>query len=154
VRAINRTGWYVWIAALAAFAGVAVWHRATRLTLGDTAFVTGYILFALIVFLGIYSGRKKLSMVPAGRASAWLTLHLVVGLLAVAVFWLHSLGLWPLGLADQALAALFYVVCGSGAFGYGLQLWIPGRLTQGGRETIYERIPADLAELRAEIDRT
>ena len=154
MRAINRKSWHVWAATLAAFVGLAVWHRATRLTLGDTAFVTGYILFALILFLAVYSGRKKLPMIPAGRASAWLTLHVVVGLLAVAVFGLHTQKSWPLGLADQSLAALFYVVCASGAFGYGLQLWIPGRLTQSGRETIYERIPAELAELRAEIDKT
>jgi hypothetical protein len=154
VRAIKSNSWPVWIASLAAFAGLAAWHRSARLALGDTAFVTGYVLFALILFLALYNGRKKLPMIPAGRASAWLTLHVVTGVLAVAVFWLHTQTLWPLGLADQALAALFYVVCASGALGYALQLWIPGRLTQSGRETIYERIPADLAELRAEIGKT
>ncbi len=153
MRAVNRSGWYVWIATLAVFAGVAVWHRATRLALGDTEFATGYLLFALILFLALYSGRKKLSMIPAGRASVWLTLHVVVGLTAMAVFGLHTQVVWPSGLIDQMLAALFYLVCASGAVGYGLQIWIPGRLTQGGRESIYERIPADLADLRAEVDK-
>src|SRR4051812_14874208 len=32
------------------------------------------------------------------------------------------------GTFDQALAALFYVVCLSGIAGYFLQLWLPGRL--------------------------
>jgi hypothetical protein len=154
MRAVNRNSWHIWTAALAAFAGLAAWHRSARLALGDTSFATGYVLLGAILFLALYSGRKKLPMIPLGRASAWLTLHVVVGLAAVAVFWLHLPGPWPQGLADRALAALFYLVSASGVLGYCLQLWIPKRLTQGGRETIFERIPGELAELRAEIGKT
>jgi hypothetical protein len=52
------------------------------------------------------------------------------------------------------LAALFYGVCLSGAVGYALQLWLPGRLAHAGREIIYERIPAEIASIRAQVEKS
>lgn len=153
MRVVSRSAWPVWIAAFAAFAAVAVWEEFTRRTFADPDFATGYLLFTLMVFLALYSSRKRLSMIPAGRASIWLTLHIVVGLLALALFWMHIRTLWPLGTVDQVLAGLFYAVCASGIVGYGLQLWLPGRLARAaGREIIYERIPGEIAEIRANVE--
>ncbi len=152
MRAVNRSSWPVWVGALAAFSGLMVWHRAPQLSIAPS-FVTGYILFALVVFLALYSGRKRLSMLPVGKASVWLTLHLVGGALALALFWLHVETIWPLGTADRALAVLFYGVCLSGVVGYGLQLWLPGRLAHAGREIIYERIPTEIATIRGQVEK-
>lgn len=138
----------LWMAA-AALAALGYWQEVARRGLGDPVFVTGYILFAAMIFLALYNGRKKLSMVPLGQVSTWLTLHIVVGFMSVAIFVLHTGDLWPLGLADRALALLFYLVALSGIGGYCLQLWLPGRLTRGGPEIIYERIPAEIAILRS-----
>jgi hypothetical protein len=142
----------VWVAS-AALAALGYWHVVTRRGLGDPVFVTGYLLLAAIVFLALYNGRKKLSMVPLGRVSTWLTLHLVVGCATIVLFTLHARTLWPLGLADRALALLFYLVTLSGLGGYVLQLWLPGRLTRSGPEVIYERIPAEIAILRDAAER-
>lgn len=135
-------------ATAAALAGLVYWHEVTRRGLGDPVFVTGYVLFGVIVFLALYSSRKKLSMLPLGQVSTWLTLHVVVGAATVVLFVLHTGTFWPMGWADRALALLFYLVSLSGLGGYALQLWLPGRLTRSGPEIIYERIPAEIAALR------
>ncbi len=154
MRALQRNSAGVWLAALVVLGGLALWQRHALLSLRDTDFVTGYVLFGLIVFLALYNARKKLSMVPLGRASVWLTFHIVGGLLSLAVFWLHTGNLWPIGFADQVLAGLFYLVCISGIAGYGLQLWAPGRLARVGGEIIYERIPAELALIRDQVEKS
>ncbi len=153
MRAANRNSLGIWIAALAIVAVIAAWQRAARLSFVDPAFGSGWLLFALILFLGLYNGRKRLAMVPVGRASTWLTLHVVGGVAALALFWLHTGVLWPSGAAKQLLAALFYLVYLSGIVGYLLQLWVPGRLARAGREIIYERVPAEVAEIREAVEK-
>jgi len=154
MRFVSRNSWPIWGGVLLVLGGLVVWEKHVRTSFADPNFATGYLLFAFLVFLALYNGRKRLAMIPAGRASVWLTAHLAVGALAVALFWLHSSTLWPLGTADQVLAGLFYIVCASGVVGYGLQLWLPGRLARAGREIIYERIPAEVARIRAEVEQT
>lgn len=153
MRAAQRNSVVVWLAAIVVLVGLAYWRKSAHRTLGDTDFVTGYVLLGAVLVLALYSARKKLPMVPLGRASTWLTLHVVVGLGSMALYWLHTWTLWPLGLTDRILAALFLLVCASGVAGYGLQLLIPGRLTRGGSEIIYERIPAEIARLREAAER-
>ena len=154
MRILNRDSVPIWAAAVGVFVAVASWQHVARLSLAEVQFASGYVLISIIVFLALYSGRKRLSMVPVGRASIWLTLHVVAGVLALALFWLHAGRAWPTGAADQALVALFYAVCLSGVVGYGLQLWLPGRLSRAGREIIYERTAAEIAEIRAEAEKT
>jgi hypothetical protein len=153
MRAVNRSSWPVWLGALVALAGLLAWNRSPRLSLIDPAFTAGYALFALMVFLALYRGRKRLSMLPLGKASVWLTLHIAGGALALPLFWVHSGSFWPIGNLDRTLAALFYAVCISGIVGYALQLWLPGRLAHAGREVIYERIPAEIALIRAQVEK-
>ncbi len=148
MRATGINTLIVWVGA-AALAALGYWYEAARRGLGDPTFVTGYMLFASMVFLALYNSRKKLSMIPLGRVSTWLTLHVVVGFASSVLFLLHTGTLWPLGLANRALALLFCLTMLSGIGGYVLQLWLPGRLTRSGPETIYERIPAEIAGLRA-----
>ncbi len=126
----------------------------SRTALGVPAQLTGWTLFAAMAGLALLSARKKLSMVPVGRASYWLNAHVVVGLSALALFWVHTGNAWPSGLYEQALALLFYLLSLSGIIGYGLQRLYPARLTQGGDEVIYERIPAELARIRDDLEST
>ena len=126
----------------------------SRTALGVPAQLTGWTLFAAMAGLALFSVRKKLSMVPVGRASYWLNAHVVIGLSALALFWVHTGNAWPSGLYEQALALLFYLLSLSGIIGYGLQRLYPARLTQGGGEVIYERIPAELARIRDDLEST
>ena len=138
----------IWLSALGLLAVLiaAAWHA--RLRLGEPVLLTGWSLLATMTVLAVFNSRKRLSMVPLGSAAIWLRVHLAGGLLAVAIFWLHTGRLWPTGLYERILAALFYLVSLSGLIGVGLQRLYPPRLTQSGVELIYERIPGEVAEIR------
>lgn len=136
------------LVALAFAAVLAINGHHTRLQLGQPAVVTGWSLVALMVFLALFNVRKKLSMLPLGSAQAWLRLHVVGGILALLFFWIHTGSLWPLGRYEQILALLFYLLTANGIVGYILQKIYPGHLTQTGLEIIYERIPAEIVEIR------
>ena len=114
----------------------------------QASFATGWSLIALMIFLAMYNSRKRFSMIPLGKASTWLFLHVAGGLLGVGLFWMHTGGLWPKGNYEQVLALLFYLVSLSGVVGWLLQMIYPRLLSTAGVEVIYERIPAELAHLR------
>jgi hypothetical protein len=137
-----------WLVAGIIFDLLLVESRSVQVQLGNPGELTGYWLFGIMVFLALFSLRKKLSMLPLGDASTWLLLHAVGGTLAVAVFWLHTQSVWPNGAYERALAVLFYLTVLSGVFGYAIQRVYPSRLTQAGVEVIYDRIPAHIAEIR------
>ena len=65
MRAVNRSSWPVWVGALIAFSALVVWQRLPQLS-WTPKFLSGYILFGLMVFLALYNGRKRLSMLPVG----------------------------------------------------------------------------------------
>lgn len=152
MRVLSRTGAVLLLLAAAAFAALWLAARQVWLALGDPALPTGYALFAVMVVLALFTARKRLSMVPLGRASAWLTLHVIGGLLAIALYLLHVGSFWPTGGYEIVLALLFYVVVVSGVLGFVVQRICPTRLTRSGEEIIYERIPAELARLREEAE--
>ena len=137
-----------WLAAIGLLALLATHAHRTHLALGAPATATGWSLLALLVALAAFNTRKRLSMLPLGSASTWLRLHVVGGILAVPLFWLHAGISWPTGLYEQALALLFYGISLNGLLGYCLQRLYPGRLTRTGLEIIYERIPGEIAQLR------
>ncbi len=121
--------------------------RAER-TLRDASPVTGYALFALMLALGLFNVRKRLSVLPLGTARAWMKAHLVLGTVAALLYFQHTGGLWPGGFYEQAIAACFYAVMLSGIAGFALERVLPGRLVHIEGEVIYERIPSEIAALR------
>ena len=139
------------VTAIGGFAALFWQSQVITLRLGEPAILTGYTLLAAILLLGVFNARKKLSMIPVGRGSTWLAFHVVLGIFAIALFWLHLGALWPLGFYEQLLAGSFYLVSLSGVVGYLLQKALPRRLTETRVEIIYERIPAELAEIRERV---
>lgn len=138
----------VWLTALIIFALLFLEAQRAQISLESAETITGWWLFAVMIFLALFNVRKKLSMVPLGNASTWLLLHAVGGMLALSVYWLHTRNLWPVGTYEQLLAVLFYATTATGAFGYAIQRFYPRRLTQTGVEIIYERIPREVSDLR------
>jgi hypothetical protein len=128
------------------------WARQIHLQLGHPAFVTGWWLLVVMLFLAAFNVRKRLAMLPLGRASIWLHWHVVGGFLSLALFWLHTRTLWPTGLHEQALALMFYLLNLSGIVGWILQRIYPRQLTDTGLELIYEHIPAEVARLRTSAE--
>jgi hypothetical protein len=118
------------------------------LSLHDTAYWSGWFLFAAMLFLTSYNARKKLTYPPLGRSATWLQLHVYLGLFTVLLFGLHVSLRWPNGAFETTLAGLFLGVSGSGVLGILLTRSIPGRLTVRGQEVIFERIPVFRRQLR------
>tara|TARA_A100001037_G_scaffold305697_1_gene346847 strand:+ start:22952 stop:23767 length:816 start_codon:yes stop_codon:yes gene_type:complete len=138
----------LWVFSAAFIAAFATYSSISNINLGQPEFITGYVLFGLMLGLATFNARKKLSMVPFGRSAYWLAVHVVGGIAALGLFFIHTGNVWPTGAYEQALAIVFYLVTISGIFGYIIQKIYPKRLVQTELEIIYERIPAELSELR------
>ncbi|MFP6761118.1 MAG: hypothetical protein VB856_05360, partial [Rhodospirillales bacterium] len=67
------------------------------LNLQNSSVLTGYTLIAVMLCVALLNTRKKLSMIPLGKASSWVVFHVVGGLLCVALFWVHTNTFWPKG---------------------------------------------------------
>jgi len=142
----------LWGIAAVAIAGFAIFAQQAKLDLARSEFVTGYVLFGIMLGLASFNARKKLSMLPLGRSAYWLAVHAVGGMLALAMFFIHTGNIWPAGGYEQAFAIIFYLLSLSGMFGYVVQRFYPRRLVQTDFEIIYERIPAELAEVREKAE--
>ena len=145
-------GYALIIIAAIAVVGLAYFARQERLALGDATFVTGWVLLGVMIALGLFNMRKRLSALPLGRAAYWLALHVSLGFFAIAMFFVHTGGVWPDGAYEQALALLFWATALSGVCGWLYQRAIPSRLTRLGYEVIYERVPAEIAALREQAE--
>ena len=142
----------LWVGAVAGLVILGVYTHLANLQLERSEFITGYSLFALMIALALFNARKKLAMVPLIRSSYWLAIHVVGGAASVVLFFIHTGSIWPSGCYEQALALLFYLVSVSGIIGYAMQRINPRRLVQTDLEIIYERIPAELSEIREKAE--
>ena len=122
------------------------------LSLRDTAFVSGWGLVGMILFLALYNARKKLTYPPLLKSSTWLQMHLYVGLLSIVLFLFHIGLRIPNGVIEVSLALLFVGVAGTGVIGIALSRIIPGRLTIHGNEVLFERIPRYRRQLREKAE--
>lgn len=127
--------------------------QISRIELGSPERITGYTLFSIMIFLVLFNVRKRLSMVPLGKARHWFVLHVVIGVAALPMYWMHTETLWPTGFYEQLIAFCFYVVAVTGIWGFMLLKVYPSRLTETGIEVIYERVPAEIAAIREEAQR-
>ena len=94
----------LWGIAIAGLIALGVYSRLADLELERSEFITGYTLFALMILLALFNARKKLAMVPLVRSAYWLAIHVVGGVAAVVLFFIHTGSIWPTGGYEQALA--------------------------------------------------
>ena len=121
-------------------------HFAPRLP--HFPYLSGWLLFALMLLLTFYNGRKKIPFLPAGRSEGWLLIHIYVGFLSVAVFAIHAGLRTPNGWFEGTLAWLYLLVTASGIVGLGISRVFPERLTTRGGEVLFESIPTIRRALR------
>ncbi len=127
-------------------------HAVYTAALRDSAFLSGWLLLATVLFLALLNIRKKLPMLPVVSASAWLQWHIYAGWISIVLFILHIGIRFPDGWLETILAGLFVLVVGSGAVGLALSRINARRLTRHGEEVVFERIPVFIATLREEAD--
>lgn len=118
----------------------------------DTTLISGWTLFTLVLVLTLYNARKRLTMLPIGRAAHWLQIHLYVGWLSLLMFLAHMDWSFPNGILEFALAVSYVLVAVTGIFGIFVSRLVPRQLTRGGEEILLERVPTFVAELRDEAE--
>ncbi|KAB2654339.1 MAG: hypothetical protein DVB31_16880 [Verrucomicrobia bacterium] len=129
------------LATLAIAVGLAVAARRLAPQFRNLAYLSGWFLFAVMLFLTAYNARKKLPFLPLGKSSTWLQLHAYVGWLSVAILFVHVGWRLPGGWFETALEILFFAVAASGVAGMVWSRFVPRRLTARGGEVLFERIP-------------
>lgn len=137
-----------WAITAAVVIALSIWMTLRDHSLRDTAFLSGWLLLLVMIFLLGLNLRKKLPQPPLLKASTWLQLHLYVGFTAIALFALHVGWRMPHGVIGILLAVLFLLAAASGIVGIILSRTIPERLSVLDREVIFERIPTLRRELR------
>src|SRR5205823_145201 len=99
-----------------------------------------------MVLMHVYSIRKRVrALAQFGRLSAWLKLHIFLGLQGALLVCFHSAHLKTVGNIAGATIAVTLVVVASGIFGRYLYSQIPKGLT--GERLGAREIEAELAEL-------
>ncbi len=144
---LTGTFWLVLFSALAVALHVRFSHR-----LPNYAYLTGWVLFGVMVLLTVYNARKKLPFLPLGKSETWLQIHIYAGFFTVVLFAIHLNFHPPHGWFDATLAALFLIVSVSGVVGLFVTRVLPRRLLTRGGEVIYEKIPALRHALQSEAE--
>lgn len=135
---------------LCALAGYTLFQMKQHLM--HDAMMSGYLLFAAIVFLTLFNLRKRLTFLPSlGTAAMWMQLHIYVGLSTFLIFGFHIAWHVPNGWFERLLAVLYLTVALSGVYGLVVTRILPKRLTAVGNEVIYEQIPALRLRLAREV---
>ncbi len=123
-------------------------HAAYGTTLGDQAFLSGWMLLIAISLLALYNVRRRLPFLPLGSSSSWLQLHVYTGLVTIILFGLHIGWSLPNGTLDAALTIIYLMVALSGLFGLAVARAAPSQLATRGEDVIFERIPVLRRRLR------
>ena len=124
----------------------------TTTALRDTARLSGWLLFVMILFLAGYNLRKKLPFLPLGSSANWLQVHIYIGLLTSVVFGSHVTWHIPDGVFEFVLAMLYMSVFVSGVVGLFLSRSLAKRLTTRSNEIMFERIPIQRKRLAREVE--
>lgn len=146
----RRTANFCWTVGLG---GMLTWLTLLYgLSLRDTSFLTGWLLFAGIVFLLAYNLRKKLPFLPLLPSSVWLQAHVHCGWLVALLFLLHTGFRLPTGVLETALWWLAQLVLATGVIGVILTRLLPEKILHHGERIIFERLRGFRAELGREVE--
>src|SRR5947209_6018170 len=74
------------------------------------AYLSGWVLFAVMLALTFYNARKKLSFLPLLTSEGWLQFHIYAALLTAVLFAVHVSYKIPTGWFEGALAWLYILV--------------------------------------------
>ncbi len=116
------------------------------------AYLSGWVLFGLMLILTFFNLRKKVPFLRMGKASTWLQLHIMLGVISGALFLVHVAWSWPVGIFNQVFAGCFLVVFLSGLVGWWMSRTFPRRLTVAGYETPFEKIADARNNLRKQAE--
>lgn len=140
------------LATTLATAGLLAAHHQYAPLYPRHAYLSGWLLFALMLFLTFFNLRKRVPFLRMGSTSFWLQLHIYVGVFSGPLFFAHIGWSWPAGTFHQMLAWCYVIVFMTGLLGLWISRAFPRMLTVAGYETPYERIPHARNSLRAQAE--
>ena len=110
------------------------WHQVSSMSLSRMSFLSGWLLFTLMIVQMLYAFRKKFSFFSLGTSAGWHQLHIHTGLLTMVLFLIH-IGLHaPGGILESTLALLYLAGLGSGVVGLLVSHVLPRQLTINGQD--------------------
>ena len=148
----STPAWIKWLVLLIVSALLLALYSAYRPRVAGMEFLSGWLLFGVMLALAGYNLRKKLPFLPLGTSEGWLQFHIYAGLLTIFLFALHVRFAPPKGWLEGILTWLYLIVTLSGILGWWLSRRVPKRLTTRGGEVIFERIPTVSRALRQQAE--
>ncbi len=127
---------------LTLLAALATWFGMQQISglLGDEATFTGVVLLVATLSLYLLTIRKRMVSSRLGKVSAWLQLHMYVGVFASVVFTMHIR--WPIeGPFEMCLAACFIFIAVSGVVLGIMSRLTPAKLAALKQDYVIEQIP-------------
>ncbi len=115
-------------------------------------FLSGWLLFVLVLILVTYNLLKRLSFLSPEMSPDWFRIHVSAGLLTIGLFILHIGLRVPNGPLELTLALLYAAGAGSGLVGLVLSRMLPRRLATRGEKVIFERIPMMRKNLQEKVE--
>ena len=109
-------------------------------SLQNEAFITGYSLATICVFLMLLGLRKRVVSVQFGRLATWQQTHHYLGLLSVGAYALHARFLTT-GWLESLLAMSFWSIAVSGFIGWYVNRTSPRLLRAVGLQILRQDIP-------------
>ena len=109
-------------------------------SLQNEAFVTGYSLASICVFLLLLGVRKRVLSVQVGRLAVWQQTHHYLGLLSVGAYALHA-NLFTTGWLESMLAISFWSIAVSGFTSWYVNRTSPRMLRAAGAQILRQDIP-------------
>ncbi|MCY2983921.1 MAG: hypothetical protein NTY15_09815 [Planctomycetota bacterium] len=108
--------------------------------LDNEAFVSGYSLAAICVFLMLLGVRKRVITTQIGRLAVWQRTHHYLGLLSVGAYALHA-GVLTTGWLESMLALSFWAIALTGLIGWYVNRTSPKLLAAAGGQILRQDIP-------------
>lgn len=115
-------------------------RNRSEASLQNEAFVTGYSLAAICVFLMLLGVRKRVLSPQIGRLAIWQQTHHYLGLLSVGAYALHA-NLITTGWLESMLALSFWSIAVTGVGGWYVNRSSPRMLRAAGSQILRQDIP-------------
>lgn len=105
----------------------------------NEAFVTGYSLAAICIFLMLLGVRKRVITTQIGRLAVWQRTHHYLGLLSLGAYALHA-GVLTTGWLESLLALSFWAIALTGLIGWYVNRTSPKLLAAAGGQILRQDI--------------
>ena len=124
------------------------WIENQYNSLENPQYLLGWLLLSIMVFLSLYSLRKKISTLPLGSNRLWYILHLYAGFWCSIIFGYHTNWAFPNNLINQVLWICLLIIIISGYIGFLLIKFLTPKISAHGERMVLNKIPQFISQNR------